>query len=272
MRFFSILPFALFALMATFGLRGAAPDVLQGGIYEERGVVAPVGAPPRPGAVRSGTAYRLNPNGTFDDIYAEDMVPGRWSYRKVTPNTASLTLERSGFTWSLGLGFTTDTDGDHTTLVGTTVTTSQFTLIPAVGRSKIVNASALFFVRPGGAASMGFVVSDPGAMVLVRAVGPGLARFGVRGTLPAPKLSILDSRTTVIASNEGWTRNSVAQQPVNRERVATSSRLLGAFPLSTDSPDSALVALLRPGSYVAEVRPVVSTESGEVLVEVYGLP
>lgn len=189
----------------------------------------------------------------------------------MTSNIAVLTLEWSGVSVPHNLGFTTDTEGSWST-VGSTAITNTFTLLPAAGRSKIVNASALFFVRSGGTASMGFVVGEPGAMVLVRAVGPGLAQFGVSGALASQTLSILDSRATVVASNEQWTRESRAQQPGISARVTDSSRLVGAFPLSPDSADSAILALLRPGSYIAHVRPVDPAATGEVLIEVYGLP
>ena len=53
----------------------------------------------------------------------------------------------------------------------------------------------------------GFTVGDVGsATVIVRALGPSLASFGVSGVLSDPILTIYDSTGTAIASNDNWQR------------------------------------------------------------------
>ena len=54
----------------------------------------------------------------------------------------------------------------------------------------------------------GFIVGDvDSATVVVRALGPSLASYGVSGVLSDPTLTIYDSTGAVIASNDNWQDN-----------------------------------------------------------------
>ncbi len=111
----------------------------------------------------------------------------------------------------------------------------------------------------------GFVLSGPTARtVLVRAVGPGLAAFGVGGLLADPTLTVFRG-ATVIATNDNW------QEQTNAPAVATAAAQAGAFALANGSRDSALVLTLEPGSYTFQVAGAGRT-TGVALVEVYVLP
>lgn len=48
----------------------------------------------------------------------------------------------------------------------------------------------------------GFVIGGAGKTVLGRAIGLGLAGFGVTGTLTDPVLNLFDSRGAIIATND----------------------------------------------------------------------
>ena len=100
--------------------------------------------------------------------------------------------------------------------------------------------------------------------LLIRAVGPTLAAFGVAGALARPQLALF-SGSTEIARNVGWSTSPDATQ------IAAGAALVGAFALSNGSADSALVISLAPGAYTSQVS-AASGAAGVALVEIYELP
>ncbi len=131
------------------------------------------------------------------------------------------------------------------------------------GSSRLVNLSTRGHVGPGDRALIsGLVVNGPSSKrMLIRAVGPGLAGFGVTDPLPSPNIRIMAGGELVVAAG-GWGDNS---------SVADAASAAGAFPLAPGSRDAALVVTLPAGAYTA----VVGSESGEtgsVLLEIYELP
>ena len=103
----------------------------------------------------------------------------------------------------------------------------------------------------------GFVVSGNGSRsVLIRAIGPTLAGFGVDGPLADPKL-VLYRGQDVLHQNDNWSGSMIAE---------TTSRL-GAFALANGSADAAMLVDLPPGSYTAQIS--AGAASGTALVEVY---
>jgi hypothetical protein len=103
--------------------------------------------------------------------------------------------------------------------------------------------------------------------VLVRAVGPTLASFGVPGTLARPVLTILNSSGAQLLRNSGWTTST---NPSPAE-IAAASQSAGAFALLSNSADSALIASLAPGAYTFQVSSA-DDSTGVALVEAYELP
>lgn len=126
---------------------------------------------------------------------------------------------------------------------------------------RLINVSARNFVGTGDNILIaGFVVTGSvGKTLLIRAVGPTLAGFGVPGTLANPKLEIY-KESTKISENDNWT---AALSPVFNS--------VGAFQLTANSGDSALLVTLPPGAYSAQVSGV-ANGTGEALVEVYEVP
>lgn len=143
-----------------------------------------------------------------------------------------------------------------------------------VESSRLINISTRGYVGTGDQSMfIGFVVSGAGRSVLVRAVGPTLAAFGVEGTLANPRLRLSrvgDGRTTIISENDDWINGGP-------ESLATAANRVGAFPLQSGSLDSALTIGLQPGNYTVEVSasdgPLTANaaKTGIVLVEVYEL-
>jgi hypothetical protein len=111
--------------------------------------------------------------------------------------------------------------------------------------------------------TIGFVAyGSASPNVLVRAVGPGLERFGVAGALPQLTLTVTEGERP-LATNRGWTANA---DVALIERAAAAA---GAFPLARESADCALLLSILPGhSFTAQVNGIAGA-SGAVLIEVY---
>ncbi|MBL9210288.1 MAG: hypothetical protein JNL92_07450, partial [Opitutaceae bacterium] len=129
------------------------------------------------------------------------------------------------------------------------------------GSPRLVNVSARNRVGTGEEILVaGFTIAGTGPQrLLLRAVGPGLAGFGVADTLGDPVLALF-AGAQQIAENDNWSAD-----------LAAAAARVGAFPLVPGSRDAALVVELPPGSYTAQVRGVGAT-TGEALVEIYELP
>jgi len=129
---------------------------------------------------------------------------------------------------------------------------------------RLTNLSTRTFVGSGNnVALVGFVIG-PGApkQVLIRAVGPGLATYGVSGFITNPRVDLYDSAGKAITglSNDNWTTATVGG--------AGTFGSVGAFPLATGSLDGAILVTLAPGLYTAQVSGV-GTATGVALVEIY---
>ncbi len=132
--------------------------------------------------------------------------------------------------------------------------------------SGVVNISARSFVGIGAQAPIpGFVISGDGPRtVLVRAVGPALADYGVQGALPDPRLTVF-SGDIQLFGNDDWGSEADA------EETAAAAGLVGAFELPDGSKDAAMVVTLAPGAYTMVVDDAAGA-TGIALVEVYLVP
>lgn len=130
--------------------------------------------------------------------------------------------------------------------------------------SRIVNLSVRTYVGTGeNILIAGFVITGSASKtILVRGVGPTLQRFGVGNALDDPQLKVFDSSNRQTAENNDWGGGTDLKS-------AFSS--VGAFPLMDASKDSALTAVLPPGSYTAHLSGV-NGSAGVALVEVYEIP
>jgi hypothetical protein len=109
----------------------------------------------------------------------------------------------------------------------------------------------------------GFVIggTEP-KRLLIRAVGPGLASFGVEGTLADPRLAIVPlGKTFTVASNDNWDGSA---------SLSAAFARAGAFALPAGSKDAALLVRLPPGGYTVQVSGAGNT-TGTALVEIYDL-
>lgn len=196
-----------------------------------------------------------------------------WAFNSVTPGTSSKGGVQQGNLQPTLLGsFAVTSSGDlvYSASAGSGPPTPTPTPTPAPGGSsaatRLVNISSRAEVDTGAnIAIAGFVVSGPAGsteQVLVRAVGPSLAQFGVSGVLEQPVLTLYDASNTVVATNAGWSTAS------NAAEVAAAAAASGAFTLGSGSADSALLLSLAPGPYTAQVSGSAGS-TGVALAEVY---
>lgn len=135
--------------------------------------------------------------------------------------------------------------------------------LPPMGQC--INVSTRATVAPNGSLTPGFVLRDQTTQVLVRAVGPGMAAFGVPNVMVDPRLQVRGESGAVVAENDNWTANLAE---VNALTAAFGRA--GAFTLSPNSKDAAVLVTLPPGAYTVSVTGVGGV-GGDVLAEVYFL-
>lgn len=111
---------------------------------------------------------------------------------------------------------------------------------------------------------VGFVLSGTGMkQLLMRAVGPTLASFGVTAPLADPALQLFRD-TTTLSTNDNWGGDA---------EITAAAASVSAFPLPAASRDAALLQPFAAGNYTVQV----AGGTGIVLVEAYevggsGLP
>jgi YVTN family beta-propeller protein len=125
--------------------------------------------------------------------------------------------------------------------------------------SRIANISTRGKVETGDNVMIGgFILGgDQATTVVVRAIGPALAQFGVSGVLGDPMLEVHDGNGALLAEDDDWRRYQEAQ-------------LIQTGLAPTDDREAAMLLVLQPGAYTAIVRGKNDT-AGVGLVEVYNL-
>jgi hypothetical protein len=104
----------------------------------------------------------------------------------------------------------------------------------------------------------GFIISgSTPKKVIVRALGPSLAQFGVPGVLQDPVLELYNASNQRIAFNDNW-------------KNAQQSEIQASGYAPGNDREAAIVLTLAPGNYTAIVRGV-NTTVGTALLEVHDL-
>jgi hypothetical protein len=130
---------------------------------------------------------------------------------------------------------------------------------------RLINVSARALVGSGSDALIAGLVIDGASSrtVLVRAIGPSLAGFGVTNALADPRLELFrEGSGAAIADNVDWGGGAV---------LASAFARVGAFALAPTSRDAAILVTLAPGAYTVQVTAAAGT-TGVALIDIYEVP
>ena len=112
----------------------------------------------------------------------------------------------------------------------------------------------------------GFTLAGVGSRpVLLRGIGPGLAAFGVTGTLADPALELYAAGRPE-AANDDWGAGG------GGPGLAAAFARAGAFALDPAARDAALLRSLAAGNYTVQVTAPAGAAEGVALVELYEDP
>jgi hypothetical protein len=132
-----------------------------------------------------------------------------------------------------------------------------YDLDPATN-SRLANISTRGLVESGDNVLIGGVIPSTGlTKVVVRAIGPSLANFGITNPLLDPTLELYDDSGTAIASNDDWQTS----QKDDIEEAALAPN---------DSREATIFAALPAGNYTAVVRGK-NGATGIAVVEAYNV-
>jgi hypothetical protein len=172
---------------------------------------------------------------------------------------------------NLDISSVTAADMGFYSIVATLDGTSSETLVAMLvvttsGTSRLANLSTRGWVPAGGALTPGFSLRGTGtARLLVRAIGPTLARFGVSEAHRDPTLEIVTAGASQpMLTNDNWSAAG------NALEVHSTTAAVGAFALDTSARDAAVVApFASDRNYTARISGRDSADAGIVLAEVY---
>jgi hypothetical protein len=123
--------------------------------------------------------------------------------------------------------------------------------------AQLANISTRGLVQTGDNVMIGGTILGKTSQVLVRAIGPTLAQFGVPNPLENPTLELRNASGDLIFSNDDW--KETQQSDITATGLAPS-----------DDHESAILITLDAGAYTAIVRGKDDT-SGVALVEAYNI-
>jgi len=163
--------------------------------------------------------------------------------------------------------------GNYTAIVRGVNSTTGVALVEVydldpAANSNLGNISTRSFVQTADNLMIGgFIVQGAGTKrVIIRAIGPELAQYGIANPLADPRLELYNATRALIASNDNW-QTTILGGIITSNQVSEIQNS-GHFP--TVATESAIIANLQAGNYTAIVRGVSNT-TGVALVEVYDL-
>jgi uncharacterized protein YkwD len=114
--------------------------------------------------------------------------------------------------------------------------------LSAASTARLANVATRGLIQPGDKLMIGgFIIQNGSVRVVVSALGPSLAAFGITNALPDTTLQLRDQNGVIVRENDDWMTDQKA------ELEAT-----GLQP--TNNLEAALVQTIPPGQYTAQVR------------------
>lgn len=189
-----------------------------------------------------------------------------YSYSKRSANVARLTfqLPNPSGTAEYELTFRDASSGTLSGVSGPQLLSGTFRLRPAQFGIGPLNVSIRVQLTGGNPTIAGFVIPPMGTrFVLIRAIGPTLAKYGVANLAAQFQLAVYDSTGKPVKTT-GWDPS-----PESTGTFSQLFELCGAFPLAISDGDQCGLVELPPGAYTAVVT---AATPGNGLIEVYFLP
>jgi cyclophilin family peptidyl-prolyl cis-trans isomerase len=235
-------------------VRGMGPSLTQFGL---------TGVLPDPVAtmVRRGSPFAENDNwGGATAVADRASQVGAFAFASTSSLDAALAVTPGADSYTVQITDRNNRTGIALAEIYDAVNRTAFT----ASTPRLVNVSARTEVGAGSDILIaGFAIGGTTAKtVLIRAIGPALAVFGVTDTLADPRLQLY-AGSNLVAENDNWGGD------LGLVSVGDS---VGAFRLgSTSSGDAMLLVSLPPGSYTAQISGA-NSGTGVALVEVYEVP
>jgi subtilisin family serine protease/outer membrane protein assembly factor BamB len=280
---------------ATGGIVRSSPALADGKLYvgsnDNRLYVFDVGA----AAASPWSQYRQNPQRTGQarlDVLRIVSAPQTQVAALGAPLTLAVVATGEGtlrYEWrkdgaviagatgpALSIGeVTTATAGAYNVTVSDalgSVTSAPATItVEALRRGRLTNLSVRTTAGNNDQVlTVGFVLGGtPGKEILLRAIGPTLADFGVANTLADPRLQLYSASSALLSANDNWATDTlpVTSGGTTATAMAGAFSVAGAFALRADSLDAALLRTLTAGSYTAQISG--ATGTGIALAELY---
>jgi hypothetical protein len=254
LQYVGILSLFLFIHAADLIGQDAAPDSVANTVAEFDGSVP--GSPVPLASIlllsNDGQVYRFS---GLDGVVASG---GPYTWAKTSANTGTLSFNTGNGPSQVFVRFIGSSQGSYgSSPSGPTTGTVAFTPFVTTVTSPLRNVSSRMTLTSGQPGLVGFVVAGASPRrVLVRAIGPSLAQFGVANTAANPVLTVLKGGSTR-GTNSGWGGTPA---------LVTAFSNVGAFALPATSKDAAIILTLEAGAYTAQVT---ADLGGETLVEVY---
>jgi uncharacterized protein YkwD len=206
------------------------------------------------GSTSTGVNDNWGGSGTISDAMA---AVGAFAYASPSSKDAAIATSISSRDNSVEVSSANNGTGKVIAEVYDATPTAAYTLTTP----RLINVSVLKHL--GNGLTVGFVVGGTGSKnILIRAIGPQLADFGVGGTVADPQLVLFNGASVQIGENDNWGGTAA---------LTTAFTNVGAFGLNSASKDAALLVGLAPGAYSVQVSGTGGT-TGVALVEVYEVP